>query len=873
MNRVLPPQEVEASLPTISSAIRLQAALCPERVAIACSGLPPFSFGELAAAIERIGRQFHAVGIGAASRVGILLPNGPEAAVTAVAAAAHTICYPLNPALSAAELESEIDRVRLDAIVLPGWTDLPSGPIAPRLGRLHAARAVRSLADIGLTPAGGLEPGDTRLPTARSVAIVQTSSGSTGLPKHVLITHANVLDVAGKLQSWFGLSGSDRSACLLPIHSGIGFKVTLLAPLLIGSGVVIAARQQADEIAAWAADHDPTWFFGAPAYLNAVLDALQASGAGPPKHSLRFVLSGGTHLPERLRLDLEAALGVAVVEQYGSRESGPITANPAPPAIRKPGTVGPVSENIAAFDDHGAIVPPGSAGALAVRGQGISPGYIESLPPGADTVPGGRSPDHWLPTGDIGVVDEDGFLTIVGRAKQIINRGGEKIAPSEVEAALQQHPLVREAAVFGVPHPRLGEGVSAAVVVQPGVGVTSADLQDFLFGRLAPHKIPQSLHFVAALPRNAGGKVQLSQVVEQVSCEQHRPVPASGNLEVLIIEIWRRLLERDDVGVDDNFFELGGDSLLATSMLLEVEELARRQIPPSALRAVWTVRHLVSVLLRDMPPPDGPVTPVRAGTGTPLFFCHGDRRDRGIYALRLIGMIEHDGPVFLLNHHRDFRSADDVRLEDIARLYVPHVLAAQPGGPMRLGGYCVGGVVALEVARQLEAAGRDIEFVVLIDTPSLNGRAGMQALRALLDTVSSVFPRKAATRMAGNGMWAAWVLLRSRPVVWGALRKLARFTAVRLAAGRGAGSARWDDYRRLANYIPARSAAPLHCLVCAENAGRIDFKPSNWRRLMPDVRATVIPGDHHSCVTTFADVLARRLQGIMSPRQEQGPTS
>ena len=865
MNRALPLQDIDASLPTISGALRLQAALHPDRVAIACSGLPPLTFGELTRTMERIGDDLRGMGIGAGSRVGILLPNGPEAALVAVALSAHAICYPLNPELSASELQSEHDRVRLDAIVLPDWTDLPAGRFARRLPALYAGRAAQSLAGIRLKPmAGDLAPRDTSIPFAQSVAIIQTSSGSTGLPKHVLVTHANLLDVAGKLQAWFGLSGDDRSACILPVHSGIGFKVTLLAPLLIGSGVVITAKQGAEEIAEWSADHDPTWFFASPAYLNAVLDAVRASGQPFAKRSLRFVLTGGTHFPERLRLDLEAALGIPMIEQYGSRESGPITANPAPPAVRKPGTVGPASANVAVFGDDGAALPPGAAGALAVRGQGISPGYIEALPLGADTVPGGRSPDQWLPTGDIGIVDEDGFLTIVGRAKQIINRGGEKIAPSEVEAALLRHPAVREAAVFGVPHPRLVEGVSAAIVPEPGTGATSAELQEFLYARLAPHKIPQSIHVVTALPRGAAGKVQVSRLVDQFSSGDHDPVPATGNLEALIVEIWQRLLDRADVGVDDNFFELGGDSLLATSMLLEIEALAKRPVSPASLRAVWTIRQLVSVLLRDMPPPERPVACVKSGSGRPLFFCHGDHRDRGIYALRLIELIEQDAPVFLLNHYRDFRESAGGSLEDMARLYVPHMLAAQSAGPFRIGGYCAGGIVALEIARQLEAAGREVEFVVMIDSPSLNASASMRAAKRLLAVASRILPRRARSGMVSNGMWAAWILVRSRPAIWGAAAKLVRYIKVRRSAQPEASPLRWDEYRRLSNYVPVRSNAPLHCLVCAENATRVDFRPSNWRRLMPSVRAKVIPGDHHSCVTRFANVVAAELQAIMS---------
>ena len=204
-----------------------------------------------------------------------------------------------------------------------------------------------------------------------------------------------------------------------------------------------------------------------------------------------------------------------------------------------------------------------------LRGPSVMPGYllddIEGEPTGLV--------DGWLATGDLGSVDERGLLTIVGRTKEIINRGGEKIAPYDVEKALLAHPAVREAAAFAVPHARLGENVGAAVVLHPGAGATSTELIDFAYERLAPFQRPRHVHIVDSLPVGPTGKISRPRLSAAFADARRDTPPPAAPLEILIAEIWQRLLKRADIGMDDDFFEIGGDSLQATEMLLEVEEI------------------------------------------------------------------------------------------------------------------------------------------------------------------------------------------------------------------------------------------------------------------------------------------------------------
>ena len=391
------------------------------------------------------------------------------------------------------------------------------------------------------------------------------------------VTHENLIEMASKMERWLALTPADRSACIMPIYYNAGFKATLVAPLLVGCSVALPASAGAHDFDRWLAELRPTWLTASPAFLQAVVEKLRARPAGMPASSLRFVLSTASYLPDPTRVELKRLLATPVVEFYGLCEAGMMTGPVLPPEQAKAGSVGRIPEGeLAIRDEQGRFVRPGWSGKSCCA----DPASCRAI---CSTTSRARPPacqDGWLATGDLGSVDEEGFLTIVGRTKEIINRGGEKIAPYDVEKALLAIPSVREAAAFAVPHARLGENVGAAVVLHPGAEATSTELIDFVYDRLAPFQRPRHVHIVDSLPVGPTGKISRPQLSAAFANARQATQPPAAPLEILIAEIWQRLLKRTDIGMDDDFFEIGGDSLQATEMLLEVEETTRHRIRP-----------------------------------------------------------------------------------------------------------------------------------------------------------------------------------------------------------------------------------------------------------------------------------------------------
>ena len=826
------PASLSRSMPQmIAEAISQHAAHDSNRAAIVGKGFAPFSFGELDLWIKQIGVQLRAAGIRPHSRVGLMLPRGPEAAILGVGVAAHAISVPLNSNRPETEIEEEVARASLDALVLPNWVDSPPLAIAHRnsFGIIEGSRAEGSLASVSLRQ---VRESSRKANDAGpdSVALIFTTSGTTGTPKLIPVTHENLFVTAEKMRQWFNLSAEDRTAFVLPGYYGAAIKISLLAPLLLGGSVALPTARHVDDLTEWVPELCPTWLWGNPTYFQAVLDRLR-SGAGPKlTHSLRFVVSGTAYLPPTLRTELEATLGVPVLQSYGMSEAGILAADPAPPAKRKPGTVGLISrDELAIVGPNGEDLPTGEVGEIVVHGSTVSPDI------GADK--GQLSGDRCLFTGDLGSIDSDGYLTVVGRTKELINRGGEKISPYEVERALLRHPSIKEAAAFSVPHPRLGENVAAAVVLQAETDTTTPEIKTFLSDHLAPFKIPQHVVVVSELPKGPTGKVSRSELLDLLAHRIRDVAPPESPLEFQILGIWQSLLARVDIGIDDDFFELGGASLLAVQMVREVEAIARRKIPLSEMRAIYTIRQLAAMIVSSGKTPDELVSRAKEGDGTPFFFCHGDFVTLGLWALRLIDMLKCNNPVFLIWPHR--APAPKLTIEEMVRSYLPHVLAAHPTGAFRLGGFCNGGLVAWELAYQLESLGRKIEFIVLVDTRSLNARLMVRVLARLTRLIAAVAPGKVGDRFKLDAMRAIWNKMK-RQVYYG------------------------PYLRAMANYLPPKLNCDVVTVLCDESRDMKEFSSICWKRLAPKVHRKYVAGTHLGAITTHAGEFAVLLDDLLS---------
>ena len=837
-----------------------------DRPAIVASGSSPLTFRELIALIEGMWDSLRAGGVGAGSHIGVALPSGLESLLSTVAIASHATCVPLNPRLSQSEFEQELVRLSLDGLIVPGWLESPvrAAVETDSCGIFEASKITPFLPSFGLKCVRAAKGSSqrTREISSQSAVLLLRTSATTGPPKLVPVTHRNMLDLAGKMAGWFGLTAQDRAACVLPTYYAAGSKLNILVPLLLGESIAIPIGVRSERLTDWIHELRPTWFSAGPTFYQAVLDEFRSKPKLSPKGVLRFVTSGSAFLPGRTHTELEAALGCPVLEVYGISESGVMAANPAPPAKRKPGTAGLVAfGELEVRGPTGACLPAEETGEIFVGGPGLMPGYF-----GSDGVVGVGLQDGWLQTGDIGFVDRDGFLTLVGRTKELINRGGEKVSPNDVEQALLRHPSVREAAAFGVPHPRLGENVAAAVALQPGTVTTPLQLKQFLRSHLAAFKIPQRIDIVPALPKSHTGKVLRAQLTEAAIKTEHRIDPPEKLLEFQIFNIWQRFLQRADIGIHDDFFEAGGDSLLAAQMLLEVEATVGHRLPLSTLAEALTIHQLARSAAVDAPDDGELVTKVKDGAGPAFFFCHGDYETRGFYASKLAALLDPDQTVYLVQPPRNVDETSELVMEEMALLYLPRLLALQPHGKYRLGGYCNGGLLAWEIAHQLQRFGREVDSIVLVESLSLNSRTVFRTLSRLVHGLAAVaWPEAMRHALRREVVPAVWMWTRDSggsASQWIAL-------ALKSLKNRIAGSDNTPDpdvavsYRRnelyfhaMANYVPPKLNANVLAIVCEHNANAFDWSTRPWDALASNVRHVVIPGEHKSCVTSHVESLA-----------------
>jgi oxalate---CoA ligase len=484
--------------------------------AILAPGREPLTYGALQDLVTDTIGQLNGLGIGRNDRLAIVLPNGPEMATAFVAIGAGATTAPLNPAYRAEEFAFYLTDLKAKALVLDADGNGAAEQAAADLG----IPLLRIDVDEG-APAGSFRlvgeaigvANATGPATADDIALVLHTSGTTSRPKIVPLSQANVAASARNIRETLSLAAADRCLNIMPLFHIHGLIAAVLSSLSAGASIVCTPGFNALKFFQWMDDAKPTWYTAVPTMHQAILARAERNRETIARGRLRFVRSSSSSLPPQVMVGLEQAFGCPVIESYGMTEaSHQMASNPLPPRARKAGSVGPAAgPEMAVMAPDGALLGPEEVGEIVIRGPNVTAGYESNPKANAEAFAHG-----WFHTGDQGTMDSEGYFRITGRLKEIINRGGEKISPREVDEVLMDHPAIAQVVTFAMPHQKLGEEVAAAIVLREGLQASEREIRDFAAGRLADFKVPRKLVFLEEIPKGATGKLQRIGLAEKL---------------------------------------------------------------------------------------------------------------------------------------------------------------------------------------------------------------------------------------------------------------------------------------------------------------------------------------------------------------------
>ncbi|MEP6609057.1 MAG: AMP-binding protein [Burkholderiaceae bacterium] len=474
------------------------------------------TFSELRDSCIAVSAMLAARGLRQGERVSLVLGNGVQTVRLLLGAIYGGYCvHPVNLLSQPEQMRYVIDHA--DARIVFAASD-----VAERVRELTGA-ITRAIEVVGVDPDGAELPG-ARIskgsggpiePEPDALALLMYTSGTTGKPKGVMLTQGNLAANSIAISREHRLHSSDRVAAVLPLYHINAFAVTMLAPIAHGGSLVMPPKFSAAGFWEMAVDHECTWLNVVPTVVSYLLE-----GAAPARARLsriRFCRSASAALPPEHHRAFEEKFGIDLIETMGLTETvAPVFSNPIEHELRKIGSVGRSSGCEArVVDNDGVPLADGSVGEVVVRGPQVMPGYYKD----PDATAAAFFPGRWLRTGDLGYRDSDGFFFITGRIKELIIKGGENIAPREIDEALLRHPSVLDAAAVGIPDRHYGQDIMACVVVRAGQHCSEQELRDFCSRELGRYKTPKVIRFVADLPRGPSGKVQRLKLVDLVPAD------------------------------------------------------------------------------------------------------------------------------------------------------------------------------------------------------------------------------------------------------------------------------------------------------------------------------------------------------------------
>lgn len=469
------------------------------------------SYDQLRTQIDRLVEQLRRFGLGRGDRIAMALPNGLEMIAAFLAASTVGTAAPLNPAYTREEFKFYLEDTDARALILP-----PAGNAEASA----AANEQVMIIQAGLNQDGVVEfsssdrrstPNTAKADT-QDIALILHTSGTTSRPKRVPLSHANLITSARNVAETYQLTPEDVSLCVMPLFHVHGLVASTLATFFTGGTLVVPTKFNPLSFWSTVNEHRATWYSAVPTIHQVLLSRAKAKPGGA--EHLRFIRSCSAALAPQMMAEIEERFGVPILEAYGMTEAAhQMASNPLPPGARKPGSVGRgTSVDIAILDKQGQAQPPHVTGEVSIKGANVFKGYEGNAAANAESFTNG-----WFRTGDQGFLDEHGYLTLVGRIKELINRGGEKISPREIDEVLLTHPAVAEAVCFGIPDRIYGEDVAAAVVLK--AEATEKELIAHCRSSLTDFKCPKRIYITEAIPRTATGKIQRRNVAAAMASD------------------------------------------------------------------------------------------------------------------------------------------------------------------------------------------------------------------------------------------------------------------------------------------------------------------------------------------------------------------
>ncbi len=499
-----------------STLTSMLAAHAEDAPAIGASEKSWLTYGALRSLSQEVRTSLRANGIGAKDRVAIVLPNGAAMASAFITIAQAATTAPLNPNYREDEFAFYLEDLTAKAIVLEAGYSGAAEAAARRQGlailRLQQDSTVAG--KFSLTGEGAGDEGDDNVPDQDDIALILHTSGTTSRPKIVPLLQSNVTASARNIAVSLNLTSSDRCLNVMPLFHIHGLIAAVASSLSVGASICCTSGFNAMTFFASMAEAKPTWYTAVPTMHQAILSRAGRNEDTIKANPLRFLRSSSSSLPAQVMVALRETFNAPVVEAYGMTEAThQMCCNPL--ERQKPGSVGVAAgpEVRIAHETENHLIE--GIGEVVISGPNVTPGY-ESNPDANAKNFFEANGKRWFRTGDQGSFDKDGFLELTGRLKEIINRGGEKISPLEVDGVLMDFPAIAQVVTFALPHPKLGEEVAAAVVLREGQTATERDIRDFAATRMADFKVPRKVVILDEIPKGATGKMQRIGMAEKL---------------------------------------------------------------------------------------------------------------------------------------------------------------------------------------------------------------------------------------------------------------------------------------------------------------------------------------------------------------------